>query len=187
LGQINNTEMTLMEVSSEAKAMLDSISNYYDQDERLNAPVMGAIYARVMEQVNKVASLLALESGVIEAEYVTYAFALINRCVEDISFLVQKDESQKADATIADIAIHVRAQIKRQIGVDGTPPSTLKQKVLKCNKKIKQLTEQHKKSNADRGKPDLYEQVINRMAVVGDLELKQEGRQKRYYLIKGAR
>jgi hypothetical protein len=187
LDQINNTQMTLMEVSAKAKAMLDSISNYYDQDERLNAPVMGAIYARVMEQVNKVASLLALESGVIEETHVAYAFALITRCVEDISFLVQKDEAQKADATIAEIAIHAREQIKRQIGVDGTPPSTLKQKVLKCNKKIKLLTEQHKKSNLDNGKPDLYDQVINRMAAVGDIELKQQGRSKRYYLIKGAR
>jgi hypothetical protein len=187
LGQINNAEMTLMEVSSEAKAMLDSISSYYDQDERLNAPVMGAIYARVMEQVNKVSSLLALESGVIEEAHVAYAFALITRCVEDISFLVQKDEAQKADATIAEIAIHAREQIKRQIGVDGTPPSTLKQKVLKCNKKIKLLTEQHKKSNLDNGKPDLYDQVITRMAAVGDIELKQQGRSKRYYLIKGAR
>lgn len=187
LDQINNSNMSLMKVSFEAEAMLDYISNYYDQDERLNAPVMGAIYARVMEQVNKIASLLAMEGGVIEEEHVAYAFALITRCVEDISFLVRKDIAQKADATIEEIAIHTREQIKRQIGVDGTPPSTLKQKVLKCNKKLKQLTEQHKKSNTDKGKPDLYDQVIDRMAAVGDLELKQKGRSKRYYLIKGSK
>lgn len=53
--------------------MLDAIQSYYDQDQRLNAPVMGAIYARVMEQVNKVASLLALEAEEVQPEHVGYA------------------------------------------------------------------------------------------------------------------
>lgn len=190
LNLVNNGSLQPLRVSSKAQQMLDAIQTYYDQDQRLNAPVMGAIYARVMEQVNKVASLLALEAEEVQPEHVTYAFALVARCIDDVGYLLQKDAAQKADATIADIALHTRADIKRRLAAskakaDGIAPSTLKQAVLKCFAKLKQLTEQHSKNPQAEGKADLYDQIIKRMEEVGDIQLKQAGKKTRYVLTGG--
>lgn len=187
---INNGSLQPLRVSTEARQMLEAIQSYYDQDQRLNAPVMGAIYARVMEQVNKVASLLALEAEEVQPEHVSYAFALVARCIEDIAYLLQKDAAQKANATIADIALHTRAEIKRRLATskakaEGIAPSQLKQAVLKCFAKLKQLTDQHSKNPKAEGKPDLYDQIVKRMEEVGDLQLKQAGKTKRYILTGG--
>ncbi len=187
---INNGSWQPLRVSAAARQMLDAIQSYYDQDQRLNAPVMGAIYARVMEQVNKVASLLALEAEEVQPEHVKYAFALVARCIEDIAYLLQKDAAQKANATIADIARHTRAEIKRRLATskvktEGIAPSALKQAVLKCSAKLKQLTDQHSKNPKAEGKPDLFEQIIKRMEEVGDIQLKQTGKTKRYVLTGG--
>ncbi|MEE2002425.1 hypothetical protein QWY20_13255 [Alkalimonas sp. MEB108] len=187
---INNGSLQPLAVSEEARQMLDAIQRYYDQDQRLNAPVMGAIYARVMEQVNKVASLLALEADQVQPEHVSYAFALVARCIDDVGYLLQKDAAQRADATIADIALHTRAEIKRRLAagkvkVEGIAPSSLKQTVLKCFAKLKQLTVQHGKNPKAIGKPDLYDQIVNRMVEVGDIQLKQTGKKTRYFLTEG--
>jgi hypothetical protein len=190
LNLIKNGSLQSISASKEARQMLDAIQSYYDKYQRLNAPVMGAIYARVMEQVNKVASLLALETDEIQPEHVSYAFALVARCIEDIGYLLQKDAAQKANATIADIALHTRAEIKRRLATskgkaEGIAPSALKQAVLKCFAKLKQLTDQHSKNPKAEGKPDLYDQIIQRMEEVGDLQLKQAGKTKRYVLTGG--
>ena len=187
---VNNGSLHQLRVSKEAQQMLDAIQSYYDQDQRLNAPVMGAIYARVMEQVNKVASLLALEAEQVQPEHVSYAFALVARCIGDIAYLLQKDAAQKANATIADIALHTRAEIKRRLATskaktEGIAPSVLKQVVLKCFAKLNQLTDQHSKSPKAEGKPDLYDQIIKRMEEVGDIQLKQAGKKTRYILTGG--
>lgn len=184
---INNGSLQPLKVTPKARQMLDEIQSYYDQDQRLNAPVMGAIYARVMEQVNKVASLLALEAGEVQSEHVSYAFALVARCIDDVGYLLQKDAAQKANATIADIALHTRAEVKRRLKTktEGIAPSTLKQAVLKCFAKLKQITDQHNKSPQTKVKTDLYEQIIKRMEEVGDIELKQAGKTKRYVLTGG--
>ncbi|MFN3899974.1 MAG: hypothetical protein ACK4ML_06365 [Alishewanella aestuarii] len=187
---INNGSLQPLRVSSEARQMLDAIQSYYDQDQRLNAPVMGAIYARVMEQVNKVASLLALEAEEVQPEHVTYAFALVARCIDDAGYLLQKDAAQKADATIADIALHTRADIKRRLATniakaEGIAPSTLKRAVLNCSVKLRQITDQHRKNPQADGKPDLYEQIVKRMEEVGEIQLKQAGKKTRYVLTEG--
>lgn len=190
LNLIKNSSLQSQKVSPPARQILDAIQNYYDQDQRLNAPVMGAIYARVMEQVNKVASLLALEAEEVKPEHVSYAFALVARSIADIAYLVQKDVAQKTNATIADIALHTRNEIKRRLSTDkvkaeGIAPSALKQAVLKCFAKLKQLTDQHSRNPKAEGKPDLYEQIIKRMEEVGDIQLKQVGKTKRYVLTGG--
>lgn len=187
---INNGSLQPLRVSTEAQQMLDAIQSYYDQNQRRNAPIMGGIYARVMEQLNKVASLLALEAEEVQPEHVSYAFALVARSIEDIAYLLQKDAAQKANATIADIALHTRAEIIRRLATskakaEGIAPSQLKQAVLKCFAKLKQLTDQHSKNPKAEGKPDLYDQIIKRMEEVGDLQLKQAGKTKRYILTGG--
>ncbi|WP_299084409.1 hypothetical protein [uncultured Paraglaciecola sp.] len=187
LHQINKGSLHPLKVSEQAKVMLEAIQDYYDQDQRLNAPVMGAIYARVMEQVNKVASLLALEVGEVQPEHVSYAFSLVARCIGDVGYLLQKDAANRASATTADIALHTRADIKRRLSTDkvkteGIAPSALKQAVLKCFVKLKHLTDQHNKTHQAQDKPDFYDQVINRMEQVGDIALKQSGKKKRYVL-----
>lgn len=187
---VNNGSLHPLKITKAARQMLDAIQSYYDQDQRLNAPVMGAIYARVMEQVNKVASLLALESGEVQAEHVSYAFALVARCTDDIAYLLQKDAANKASATIADIALHTRADIKRRLATsktkaDGIAPSALKQAVIKCFAKLKQLTGQHGKNPQLKGKPDLYDQIINRMEEVGDVQFVKNGKKERYILKEG--
>ncbi|WP_161796362.1 DUF3987 domain-containing protein [Arsukibacterium ikkense] len=187
---INDGSLQPLRVSTEARQMLDAIQSYYDQDQRLNAPVMGAIYARVMEQVNKVASLLALEAEEVKPEHVSYAFALVARCIEDIAYLLQKDTAQKANASIADIALHTRAEIKRKLATrkakaEGISPGALRGAILNCSVKLKQITDQHRKSTQAEGKPDLYDQIVKRMEEVGEIQLKQAGKKTRYILTEG--
>lgn len=187
---LNNGSLQPLKVSTKAQQMLNDIQAYYDQDQRLNAPVMGAIYARVMEQVTKVASLLALEVEEVQPDHVCYAFALVARCVDDIAYLLQKDAANKASATITDIALHTRADIKRRLATSkakaaGIAPSALKQAVLKCFAKLKQLTEQHGKNLQVKDKPDLYDQIINRMEEVGDIQFIKNGKKGRYVLKEG--
>lgn len=187
---INNGSLQPLAVNAQARQMLDAIQSYYDQDQRLNAPEMGAVYARIIQQINKVASLLALEGEEVQPEHVSYAFALVARCLEDIAYLLQKDAAQKANATIADIALHTRAEVKRRLATskakaEGIAPSALKQAVLKCFAKLKQLTDNHSKNPQADGKPDLYEQIIKRMEEVGDIQLKQSGKKTRYVLTGG--
>ncbi|MFC3093006.1 hypothetical protein DRW07_02150 [Alteromonas sediminis] len=172
-----------LKTTPEALQMLEAIQVYYDEDERLNAPVMGAIYARVMEQVQKVASLLALEEGTVTVEHVAYAFALVSRCTEDIAFLVQKDTALKADASIAEIANYARESIKRQLKLpQGKTPSQLKQVVLKCFKPLKKLVEKQRARASD--KADTFDLIIQRMVEIGDIELIKDGRKTRYILKK---
>lgn len=185
---INNGSLQPLKVTPKARQMLDEIQSYYDQDQRLNAPVMGAIYARVMEQVNKVASLLALEAGEVKPEHVSYAFALVARCIDDVGYLLQKDAAQKANATIADIALHTRASVIRQIKERDPKrhtPGAMRQDILKNFAKLRQITEQHTKSPQNKDKPDLYDQIIKRMEEVGDIELQHSGKKIRYVLTGG--
>ena len=136
------------------------------------------------------ASLLALETGEVQPEHVSYAFALVARCTDDIAYLLQKDAAQKANATISDIALHTRAEIKRRLATsktkaDGITPSALKQAVLKCFAKLSRLTEQHGKNPQSKNKPDLYDQIINRMEEVGDIQFVKNGKKERYVLKEG--
>jgi len=141
---------------------------------------MGAIYARVMEQVQKVASLLSIEEGIVTEDHVKYAFALINRCTDDTAFLLKQDAANKADATLEEIVNYTRSLIGRHLGKTGKTPSQLKQAVLKCHKPLRIRVEQHKTLKLAGEKPDLYERILRRMEQVGDVDLILEGKKRRY-------
>lgn len=182
LSNINTGSQHQIKVSTQAQAMLTAITKYYDEDERLNAPLVGAIYARAIEQINKVASLLALENGLVELDHVRYAFALISRSIDDILFLLRKSEALKTDATSNEIAQHTREIIKRAILTTGTTPSRLKQVTLKNYTVLKKLIADHARSHNLKDQPDLFDQVLNSMVAIGEIEFREEGKKKRYFL-----
>ena len=185
LHNINSSTSTskAISVTAEAQTLLDRIQDYYEQDQRLNAPILGAIYARAMEQVSKVASLLALESGELTPEHVTYAFVLVARSIDDVAYLLQKDTANHKDASPAEILELARTEIKRKLKgkVSGMTPSALKQSVLRCSVKLQQQVKSHSLLKQAQDEPDLYEQIINRMVELGEVELKSDGRRGRYF------
>lgn len=62
-----------IELPNECDELLMQITKYFDQDKMLNHPQLGAIYARATEQIKQMASLLAVETGVISIEDLLYA------------------------------------------------------------------------------------------------------------------
>lgn len=180
LHSINTGSQHPLKITIEAEEMLVTIVSYYDEDERLNAPFIGAVYARAIEQIKKISSLLALEDGLIEADHVRYAFALVSRSIEDILFLLHKGEATKANATGKEIAEHTRELIKREIPTEGRAHSSLKQRVLKNFVKLRELINY---KPVVKDKSDFYDLIFNRMLEVGDIEYKEEGKKKRYFLV----
>jgi hypothetical protein len=63
-------------ISHEAECYLSSLTDYFELDEILNHPHLGALYARGRKMVLLIASILAVETGEIQLEYLRYAFAL---------------------------------------------------------------------------------------------------------------
>lgn len=165
-----------MIATAEAKQMLESIRAFYDDDDRRNHPSLGAVYARALEQVNKVCNLVALESGKVEPQHVRYAVALVHRSIEDIGYLMRKSEALEHDATIEEIAQHTRELITRNIQPLGTTPSQLKQNVTKSYKRLRTL------KDSGEGQMDFYDKVLEHMLNAGEIVLKQDGRKSRVML-----
>jgi hypothetical protein len=63
-------------IDSEAKKTLDKVFNFFELNEHLNHPQLGAIYARGTRWVMLIASLLASEKNIITDEHIRYATKL---------------------------------------------------------------------------------------------------------------
>lgn len=162
-------------ITDEAKEMLKNISGYYDSDEKRNHPILGAIYSRAFELVNKISNLLALETATIEKDHVLYAAKIVNRNIEDIGFLMRKADAQSDDANMSEIISHTKDLIIRKIGKQGVPPSTLRQSVTRSYAKLK-------KAPAPDGAKSLYDYIIDQMVTAGVVAYVEENKKRRYVL-----
>jgi hypothetical protein len=87
-----------IELSSECEELLKQITEYFDQDKMLNHKQLGAIYVRATEQIKQMASLLAVETGVVTAEELLYSTRYFQKNMEYYMEVINKklvDEQQK--------------------------------------------------------------------------------------------
>lgn len=87
-------------IEEEAKLMLEQIYHYLEDDERRNAPMLGGLFARGIERVNSLVSILGARDGVITAEYVRWAFACFMSSVKSIQHLARMNNAVSVEQKV---------------------------------------------------------------------------------------
>ncbi|WP_410753200.1 hypothetical protein [Citrobacter youngae] len=96
-----------LKVQPNTRAFLKTIFEYLEDDDRRNAPIVGALYRRAYERVISIASLLATDEGEVTDEHVKYAFALVMRNIEDVTRLSQQNEIEDIQTALQQRVIDV--------------------------------------------------------------------------------
>lgn len=87
-----------IKLSSNCEELLKQITEYFDQDKLLNHTQLGSIYARATEQIKQMASLLAVETGVVTAEQLLYSARYFQKNMDYYEEVINKkfvDDQQK--------------------------------------------------------------------------------------------
>lgn len=162
----------VISVTDEASAFINQRIDFYDDDEQRNCDYLGAIYARAPEHLVKVASILAVEKGVITIEHAQYADALVMESIADIRYLLvqamAKDESAPQIAIRENAALKILKQCKGQ----GQPYSRVKEMITR-NKEWKAMQDKEPTH-------DYLNELVNDLLEQGRLELVRDGRKERY-------
>lgn len=189
-GQIDRGHAALVEVSigeglkriqrdglvvapdDDAAAYLEAAVDWYDDEDQLNHPIVGGIYARAPEHLYRIASILALVGGTIKIEHAKYAHALIRQSVEDVRHILLKFYADNATASESQIREHARQVVHRNCKGIGKQASILRQLVTKP-KGWQELQSKH----IDR---DMFTELVETMVSNGELEKVTTGRRERY-------
>lgn len=169
------SDKRIIGVTDEAHQFINECIDWYDEDEQLNDPVIGGIYARAPEQLLKVASILGLDGGEIKPKHAHYAHALVKRSVEDIKYLILKGHASRTDAEETTVLLNAKKTISRNCKGSGLPLSKIHEKVKSCSG-IKEL-------QAKDGKRDITQELITQLINTNHLEFQKEGRKERYVTI----
>lgn len=169
------SDKRIIGVTDEAYQFINECIDWYDEDEQLNNPVIGGIYARAPEQLMKVASILGLDGGEIKLKHAQYAHALVKSSVEDIKYLILKGHASRTDAEETTVLLNAKQTILRNCKASGLPLSKIHEKVKSCSG-IKEL-------QAKDGKRDITQELITQLITTKHLEFKKDGRKERYVTI----
>lgn len=156
----------------DAAAYLEAAVDWYDEDDQLNHPIVGGIYARAPEHLYRLASILALVGGTIRLEHAKYAHALVRQSVEDVRHILLKFYADSATASEQQLREHARQVVHRNCKGIGKQASILRQLVTKP-KGWQELQSKH----LDR---DLFTELVEWMQSTGELEKVTSGRRERY-------
>jgi hypothetical protein len=156
----------------EADEFLRGRIAFYDADEQRNCQYLGAIYRRTPEQLLKVASVLAAETGTITIEHARYADALVNASVKDVRYLIIQKIAQGEAAADGAVIEHARLKILKQCKGQGMAPSRLQETVTRSKE-----WDAMQKRDVTR---DRLQELLTGMIEREELELVQEGRRSRY-------
>tara|TARA_R110002049_G_scaffold308468_1_gene512599 strand:+ start:11362 stop:13821 length:2460 start_codon:yes stop_codon:yes gene_type:complete len=162
----------VIDVTDDAAEYLNSCIDWYEEDEQLNHHIAGGIYARAPEHLYRVATILALDEGTINLEHVRYADALVKQSINDVSYILLKAYNEADGAEEKQVIEHARQIIHRNCKGQGLPESSIKQLVIKP-KGWKEL-------QANDLKRDRFKELVETMISNEELEIKEDGRRKRY-------
>ena len=165
-----------IKVNDEAKLVMKMCLDYYEEDEQLNHPVLGAIYARAYEQVVKISSLLGVEEALVKKEYVEYAFALVEGSISDVAYLLSKNRVEQSghSATKSDVLSSTKDTVLRNCRGEGKTPSVIKQ-IIERPRVYRALLTQAKEKGLD-----ITQDLLDSLVKSGDLFLIENGKRKRY-------
>lgn len=163
LGRINPNGRDVT-ISPEADSLLDSIFDYYEQEQFRNHETKGGLYVRLIERIKTVASILAAETGVISVDDIRYSLAAILRHINDVTFL--RNKSVASEST-EDMLVHVKDLIEQKAIPIGMAKSRVKQLVLACCKPARVDEKEAKAKN----RQSLYDYTLEQMLKSGAVYL----------------
>ncbi|MCH2191987.1 MAG: hypothetical protein MK088_06590 [Alteromonas sp.] len=169
------SDRRIIGVTDEAHQFINECIDWYDEDEQLNDPVIGGIYARAPEQLMKVASILGLDGGEIKLKHAQYAHTLVKSSVEDIKYLILKGHASRTDAEETTVLLNAKQTILRNCKGGGLALSKVYEKVKSCSG-IKEL-------QAKDGRRDITQELITQLIDTNHLEFKKDRRKERYITI----
>ena len=110
------------QLTPEAEEDLDAILNHYDQHHYRNHPRVGAIYARLVERVMSLSSIMALgnygcDGARVERSYVRYALMLTLQSLEHLTSNLKINEGATEETVEAKLEA-VQAAIIKMINID---------------------------------------------------------------------
>ena len=110
------------QLTPEAEEDLDAILNHYDQHHYRNHPRVGAIYARLVERVMSLSSIMALgnygcDGARVERSYVRYALMLTLQSLEHLTSNLKINEGATEETVEAKLEA-VQAAILKMINID---------------------------------------------------------------------
>jgi len=149
-------------ITPEADQMRKDMSKYYDQPKYRWHPQKGPMYRRMKERIKTIASVLAVESGIITTEDMRYALAATLRHIDDVDFLRKKNA---ASDSAEDMVEHIKDLIIQKAIPLGVAQSKLKQDVFACCKPAKVDAKDAKARN----RQSLYDYAIESMLKSGSI------------------
>lgn len=154
-------------IEPEAVAMLEKIDNYFEDDARLNAPTIGGVFARGMERIYSVVSILAALDGVVTAEHVRYALALFLHSLDTVLILSRRNNARSPDEKIQMVILDKlrRGKVAR---------STLVRDIAR----ISEFAEMEQTARL-AGLPSPIETALAKQVEVGNIELVGRGAYQR--------
>ena len=153
-------------IDADAEIMLREMFDYYEQDEFRNHPTKGGLYARIIERIRTISSLLAVETGIVTTQDLRYSLAAVLRHIDDVEFLRKKSVSNDGAQELGD---HVMDLIIKRIPSLGLPQSKMKQTVLASCKAAKEDERQAKREN----RKTIYDQALEFLISSGSVEIKK--------------
>lgn len=89
---------------AEARELRRRFHEFLEADERLNAPVAGAMYCRGLAQVDTICTLAALDTGEVTPEILRYAFAHVMTSITSaVSIAIRNEERDPMQLLMVDI------------------------------------------------------------------------------------
>jgi hypothetical protein len=118
------------------------------------------------ERINTIASVLAVESGVITTEDMRYGLAATLRHIDDVDFLRTKNASTESSEALIE---HLIGLISKKLKGVGIQQSRIKQDVLNSSKPAKD----NAKAAKLHKKPSFYDQALEIMFKNGSVVYEQ--------------
>jgi hypothetical protein len=131
----SNQQITL---AKDCEKLIDLITDYFEDDSRLNHEHMGALYARGTEHVLNIASILAIETKQINSDMLCYATRMF---LQNIRFC-EKELSKKLKYG-NDELLKSAARVAKRVTQSKGPQTiaVIANHFLKCNSQVRQEIE----------------------------------------------
>lgn len=154
-------------VDAEAEVILNQLLDKFNEEGMNEDPIMGACYRRANYLINRIAPLLALDSGTVTKEDLYYATAIVLHNFECKISLAKKNASQtnKDNQSSND---YIEDVITRKVE-SGKPVYISK---LRFNDKITTLIREAK----DNNQPSIVDTTIQKMLNAGIITLSSNGK-----------
>ncbi|CAM6854293.1 hypothetical protein [Citrobacter sp. Cpo107] len=144
---------------ADARAMRKRIFEYFEHDDRLNAPVAGAMYCRAMAHIDTICAIAAVESKTVTVDVLRYALAYTLTSITDaIRIAMRNEEADPLDVIKGDIVAYLERK-------NGEASFAVVKRSVMANKTMQAVARAWAKVN----KGDPFEHVVKSLVSVGRL------------------